>query len=146
MGAMKRAAPPLLHSPPFRCSQPKAGPYASGRETELWVVGFLSTLYRALHDGRPVFLVLTGACQFGHGVGGFAIDFYSFPPVHSALISPSPCPAPSFPRRIAIRKTQKAQTHATQKVRSRRQGRSFCSHVASRVVVTTTRRTSAGRP
>ena len=37
------------------CHQPKAGPSASGRETELWVGCCLSTLYRALHDGRPVF-------------------------------------------------------------------------------------------
>ena len=34
----------------------------------------------ALHDGRrPVFLVLTGACQFGHGVGGFATIFIHSP-------------------------------------------------------------------
>ena len=38
-------------------------------------VGFPLTHRRALHDGRPVFLVLTGACQFGHGVGGFATNF-----------------------------------------------------------------------
>ena len=40
------------------------------------------TLHRALHDGRPGFPgagVLTGACQFGHGVGGFTTNF-----IHSA--------------------------------------------------------------
>jgi hypothetical protein len=30
--------------------------------------------------GRPVFLVLTGAFQFGHGVGGFTANF-----IHSPL-------------------------------------------------------------
>ena len=39
--------------------------------------GLVYTLHRALYDGRPVFffLVLTGACQFGHGLGGFTTKF-----------------------------------------------------------------------
>ena len=45
----------------------------------------LDTLHRALHDGRPVFLVLTGACQFGHGVGGFTSNF-----IHSAPVVAGP--------------------------------------------------------
>ena len=37
-----------------------------------------SNLYRALHDGRPV-SGAAGACQFGHGLGGFAIKFIHSP-------------------------------------------------------------------
>ena len=36
------------------------------------------SLHRALHDGMMVgrvFLVLTGACQFGRDVGGFTTNF-----------------------------------------------------------------------
>ena len=51
-GAMKHAAPPLSLG---AVVNPKSAPSASGRETELWVGCCLSTLYRALHDGRPVF-------------------------------------------------------------------------------------------
>ena len=49
------------------------------------------TLHRALHDGRPgfrVFLVLSGAaCQFGHGVGGFATNS-----IHSRPLTGNPNP------------------------------------------------------
>ena len=32
-----------------------------------------------------VFLVLTGACQFGHGVGGFTTNFIHSPPRDSSM-------------------------------------------------------------
>ena len=60
------------------------------------------TLHRTLHDGRPVFLVLTGACQFGHGVGGFTTDF-----IHSAyVLCLSPPLVALLLTRLAIRSGQ----------------------------------------
>ena len=63
----------------FRCST-QATSCIPKSDVELTVL----TLHCALHDGRPgfrVFLVLTGACQFGHGVGGFTTNFIHSPPL-----------------------------------------------------------------
>ena len=48
VGAMKHAAPPL----PPGAVNPKPAPLPPAEKNELWV-GCLSTLHRALHDGRP---------------------------------------------------------------------------------------------
>ena len=42
------------------------------------------TLGHALHDGRPVFLVLADACQFGHGAGP-GLRLLSF--IHRGLVA-----------------------------------------------------------
>ena len=53
----------------------------------------LPSTARSMMVGR-VFLVLTGACQFGHGVGGFTTNFIHSQNLHAgvrALLAASPC-------------------------------------------------------
>ena len=69
-----------LLPPPPPCRPGGVGPPASAGKPHSPRLVLPSTA-RSMMVGR-VFLVLTGACQFGHGVGGFTSNF-----IHSQFMS-----------------------------------------------------------
>ena len=64
---------PSSPPPPPPCRPGGVGPPASAGKPHSPRLVLPSTA-RSMMVGR-VFLVLTGACQFGHGVGGFTTNF-----------------------------------------------------------------------